>query len=165
MKATNRTILDVLYTHDSSSLVEFPSTSEHGRVGHLFHIDLQLGSFNPMSSFAYSQGEPKGSSGSKTVFCALLVDEEGNEVPCREFHSTCVYSIFSLGDIITGKLTCKSLKNQVKARRYAPLETWMPYECLIVRLREPIWSVACSLRANILLKRSFFNELSHFLLP
>ncbi|KAF8200102.1 hypothetical protein BJ912DRAFT_898089 [Pholiota molesta] len=44
--------------------------------------------FNPARNFAYSQGSPNGSSGLKTVTCALLTDEDGNEVPCKESHST-----------------------------------------------------------------------------
>ncbi|KIK75466.1 hypothetical protein PAXRUDRAFT_36981 [Paxillus rubicundulus Ve08.2h10] len=47
--------------------------------------------YNPATSFAYSLGEPKGSRGglARAVYCNLLQDSEGNQVPCRESHATC----------------------------------------------------------------------------
>ncbi|KAJ7437910.1 hypothetical protein B0H11DRAFT_1884881 [Mycena galericulata] len=44
---------------------------------------------NPVRNFAYSQGEPRGSTGRKGVFCDLLVNSDGEKVPCKESHSTC----------------------------------------------------------------------------
>ncbi|KAF9232366.1 hypothetical protein BU15DRAFT_90674 [Melanogaster broomeanus] len=46
---------------------------------------------NPATSFAYSLGEPKGSRGGSglTIYCDLLRNSEGIQVPCRESHATC----------------------------------------------------------------------------
>ncbi|KAJ7676899.1 hypothetical protein DFH06DRAFT_976937 [Mycena polygramma] len=44
---------------------------------------------NPARNFAYSQGEPRGSTGRKGVPCGLLVDSDGQKVLCKESHSTC----------------------------------------------------------------------------
>lgn len=88
VKLNRRTILDKLIFHPPGALVEYPETSKHGRIGHIFSME-DVDWFNPARNFAYSQGEPRGSSGTKTVTCALLTDEKGNEVPCQESHSTC----------------------------------------------------------------------------
>ncbi|KAJ6453265.1 hypothetical protein DFH09DRAFT_964017 [Mycena vulgaris] len=45
--------------------------------------------FPPARNFVYSQGEPKGSTGRKPVFCDILVNSDGNKVACKESHSTC----------------------------------------------------------------------------
>jgi hypothetical protein len=95
VKLNKRTILDKVILHPPGALVEYPETSKFGRIGHIFSMDLNaaddIGSnwFNPIRNFAYSQGEPRGSSGLKIVKCALLTDVDGIEVDCKESHSTC----------------------------------------------------------------------------
>ncbi|KZP11654.1 hypothetical protein FIBSPDRAFT_913544 [Athelia psychrophila] len=44
---------------------------------------------NPRLNFVYSQGPPVGRTTlGEHVFCKLLVDEDGEQVPCRESHAT-----------------------------------------------------------------------------
>ncbi|KAF8835120.1 hypothetical protein BDN67DRAFT_491414 [Paxillus ammoniavirescens] len=86
-----QTTLDKLYIYSSGTIVEYPETKDKGRVGHLFEMDPLQPWYNPATSFAYSLGEPKGSRGgsARAVYCNLLQDSEGNQVPCRESHATC----------------------------------------------------------------------------
>lgn len=94
VKLNKCTILDKVIFHPPGALVEYPETSRLGRIGHIFSMNLNSAGdisdwFNPTHNFAYSQGEPRGSSGLKVVKCALLTDMDGNEVDCKESHSTC----------------------------------------------------------------------------
>lgn len=89
VKLNRQTALEKVIYHPPGVLVEYPETSAHGSIGHIFSMDNASQWFNPVHNFAYSQGAPKGSSGSKAVYCALLTDEDGNEVPCKVSHSTC----------------------------------------------------------------------------
>ncbi|KIK91467.1 hypothetical protein PAXRUDRAFT_34934 [Paxillus rubicundulus Ve08.2h10] len=69
--------------------------------------------YNPATSFAYSLGEPKGSRGglARAVYCNLLQDSEGNQVPCWESHATCKV------DFIPTILSILLSKWQAKAAR------------------------------------------------
>jgi len=85
-----KTTLRFLFRYPLGTTIEYPETSAEGSVGHLFEVSPDKWS-NPRLSFAYSQGAPTGrmKSGHHT-FCPLLVDDIGQEVPCREVHSTCM---------------------------------------------------------------------------
>ncbi|KAK6974197.1 hypothetical protein R3P38DRAFT_2473663, partial [Favolaschia claudopus] len=79
---------ETLYTYDLTAQVEYPATSSTGSIGHLFQLSLCSSWFNPARTFAYSCGEPSGSTGRKTVVCDILVDSNGNKVACKESHTT-----------------------------------------------------------------------------
>ncbi|KAF9061364.1 hypothetical protein BDP27DRAFT_1235430 [Rhodocollybia butyracea] len=78
-----------LYTYKAGTTIEYPETTEQGSVGHLFELDPEDW-VNPSQAFAYSQGEPKGFS--RNRFCRILLDDQGESVPCYVRHSTCMYS-------------------------------------------------------------------------
>ena len=95
VKINRKTTLDRLYIyHHPTDLVEYPETSKFGFIGHLFVVDLEDWR-NPARNFAYSQGEPRGTTGKRTMTCSVLLDKDGNEVPCYVSHATCAYQ-FSL---------------------------------------------------------------------
>lgn len=78
------------YTRNAAS-IEYPATHAQRPVGHLFEIDPDNW-FNPRLNFAYSQGEPSGSRTTergKALSCPLLVDADGNAVPCKVSQFTC----------------------------------------------------------------------------
>ncbi|KAK6969673.1 hypothetical protein R3P38DRAFT_3413297 [Favolaschia claudopus] len=75
VRLNTRTTLETLYTYDLTAQVEYPATSSSW--------------FNPARTFAYSRGEPSGSTGRKTVVFDILVDSNGNKVACKESHTTC----------------------------------------------------------------------------
>ncbi|KAE9385141.1 hypothetical protein BT96DRAFT_1007329 [Gymnopus androsaceus JB14] len=56
---TQQCTVSQLYTYRRGSLVEYPETSPHGVIGHLFEMDAASW-FNPAQAFAYSQGRPEG---------------------------------------------------------------------------------------------------------
>ena len=86
-----KTVLQTLYHYPPGTMVEYPETSAEGCIGHLFEVAPDNW-YNPRLNFAYSQGAPTGRTKvGEHVSCALLVDEDGNEVPCREVHSTCMF--------------------------------------------------------------------------
>lgn len=91
-----KTSLQKLYRYRTGTVLEYPETSRTGAVGHLFEMCPEDW-VNPRLSFAYSQGAPEGRKklGDYT-FCKLLVDEDGEQVPCRESHFTCAYHFFYL---------------------------------------------------------------------
>lgn len=87
-----KTILQTLYHYGIGTALEYPETSESAdcAIGHLFEMSPEDW-INPCRSFAYSQGLPKGQSKpEEQIFCKLLVDDSGNEVPCRRSHTTCM---------------------------------------------------------------------------
>ena len=76
--------------------MEYPETNAKASVGHLFEVAPYNWS-NPRLNFAYSQGPPTGRTKSGDhVWCALLVDDNGEEVPCHEVHSTCMFCVIVL---------------------------------------------------------------------
>ncbi|KAF7981503.1 hypothetical protein HWV62_33057 [Athelia sp. TMB] len=86
-----KTTLARLYTYARGVNVEYPTTDTGRPIGHLFEIDPNNW-FNPRLSFAYSQGEPCGNQTSRNggdIFCALLVDKDGQRVPCKISQYTC----------------------------------------------------------------------------
>ena|ERR1700761_2068950 len=87
VKITRQTTLDKLYTYDSDYILEFPETSARGSIGHLFPFHR----FNPARNFVYSQGEPRGMTGKKAVYCDILTDSESKKVPCKMSFATCKY--------------------------------------------------------------------------
>ncbi|KAJ6624512.1 hypothetical protein B0H10DRAFT_1943119 [Mycena sp. CBHHK59/15] len=89
IKINGRTTLDIVYTYESGTLVEYPETSKSGSIGHLFRMEPGSTWFNPARNFVYSQGEPHRSTGRKGVFCDILVDSNRTKVACKESHSTC----------------------------------------------------------------------------
>lgn len=89
VRATQRTTINKLYRYDEGTIVEYPETSANGYIGHLFKLDPNHW-VSPSDNFVYAQGVPKGASPkNRPVFCFLLRDDNGELIPCREFHSTC----------------------------------------------------------------------------
>ncbi|KDQ62455.1 hypothetical protein JAAARDRAFT_54405 [Jaapia argillacea MUCL 33604] len=60
VQINRETTLKVLYNYPPSTIIEYPETSEGGHIGHLFTLSPDRWE-NPVSSFVYSQGAPKGS--------------------------------------------------------------------------------------------------------
>ncbi|KZP19049.1 hypothetical protein FIBSPDRAFT_955798 [Athelia psychrophila] len=83
------TTLARLFTYAQCITLEYPATNCNRPVGHLFEVDPDNW-VNPRLNFAYSQGGPSGSSKrGREMFCKLLVDVDGNEVPCKISQYTC----------------------------------------------------------------------------
>ena len=92
VRLNRKTTLCSLLHHPLGAIVEYPETSTAGPIGHLFEVSPDNWS-NPRLNFAYSQGAPTGRTKSGDhVWCSLLVDGNGEKVPCLESHSTCMYS-------------------------------------------------------------------------
>jgi hypothetical protein len=91
-----KTTLKTLYRYPPQSVVEYPETSSEGPIGHLFDLSPDNWS-NPRLDFVYSQGEPSGRTRAGfSLLCELLVDSNGNKVPCREVHYTCMYKYYAI---------------------------------------------------------------------
>ncbi|KAJ7830070.1 hypothetical protein B0H14DRAFT_3715963 [Mycena olivaceomarginata] len=91
VRLTKKTTLSKLYRHPLGTVLEYPETShtESHPVGHLFEMDPQDWKV-PDLNIAYSRGSPRGRTlMGREVFFKVMVDREGNEVPCTESHSTC----------------------------------------------------------------------------
>lgn len=93
VKISHRTTLAKVIFHPEGQLVDYPETSAHEFIGHVIPVSLDSDWINPVRNFAYSRGEPKGGERSN-LRCPLLVDANGNEVPCYETHDTCECSYF-----------------------------------------------------------------------
>jgi hypothetical protein len=79
-----------LYHYDLSSYVEYPKSSMQGPIGHLFHVN-PMNWENPALNFAYSCRKPSGhTKEEEVVYCILLTDGNGEEVPCQECHTICM---------------------------------------------------------------------------
>jgi hypothetical protein len=90
VRLSNKTRLRTLFHHPLGTILEYPETSRSGYIGHLFEVSPDAWS-NPRLDFAYSQGAPTGRTKSRDyVWCPLLVDNNGEKVPCQEVHSTCM---------------------------------------------------------------------------
>ncbi len=84
-----QTTLDTLHFYRAGTIVEYPETGPGG-VGHLFEVELKSW-FSPQTAFAYSLGKPDGRSQlSKPVNVMVLTGLDGNRVPCRVYHATCM---------------------------------------------------------------------------
>lgn len=89
IQINRQTTLETVYHYTLNTLLEYPETSTDGSVGHVFTLDPQEW-INPVLNFAYSLGGSHGmSQKSKTIKVAALVDASGDQVPCREMHTTC----------------------------------------------------------------------------
>ncbi|KAF9061884.1 hypothetical protein BDP27DRAFT_1428444 [Rhodocollybia butyracea] len=106
-----------LYTYKAGTTIKYPKTTEQGSVGHLFELDPEDW-VNPSQAFAYSQGEPKGFL--RNRFCCILLDDQGESVPCYVRHSTCqgckACSFADKNLVSVGHTTanCSDLANQLK---------------------------------------------------
>jgi hypothetical protein len=90
VKLNRKTTLTKLYHYDLGSYVEYPESSTQGPIGHLFHVN-PMNWENPALNFAYSRGKPSGrTKEGEVVYCVLLTDGNGVEVPCQERHTTCM---------------------------------------------------------------------------
>lgn len=95
VRLNSKTLLSILYRYPPNTVVEYPETASKA-VGHLFHLDPDDWQM-PDLNIAYSRGQPCGQTGSgKHFYVPLLVDRDGNEVPCIESHSTCTLNIVIL---------------------------------------------------------------------
>lgn len=84
----DKTKLSTLYRYPLHTYIEYPETGTKP-VGHLFQLDPKNW-VRPSLNFAYSLGKPAGQSRkSEEVFCPVLVDAEGELVPCVKHYSTC----------------------------------------------------------------------------
>ena len=91
-----KTTLKTLYHYPLGAVVEYPETSCEGSVGHLFDVSADDW-LNPRANFVYAQGEPSGrTKGGQYIWCNLLVDNDSEKVPCREIHSTCMYTYYAI---------------------------------------------------------------------
>ncbi|KAJ6578506.1 hypothetical protein B0H19DRAFT_1062987 [Mycena capillaripes] len=89
VRLTAKTVLSTLYRYPLNSIIEYPETADPKPVGHLFRLDPDDWQ-PPELNIAYSKGSPGGQTrADRPVFIPLLVDSQGNEVPCMEAHSTC----------------------------------------------------------------------------
>ncbi|KAJ7624127.1 hypothetical protein DFH06DRAFT_1340161 [Mycena polygramma] len=78
-----------LYRYPLGATVEYPESGEELAVGHLIPID-PAADLLPWADFAYSRGSPDGGWAKRDVFFThLLVDSDGNRVPCKKRHTTC----------------------------------------------------------------------------
>ncbi|KAF8192359.1 hypothetical protein K438DRAFT_1590458 [Mycena galopus ATCC 62051] len=83
-----KTTLSKLYRYPRNTYIEYPETGAEP-VGHLFELD-PLSWERPTLDFCYSQGAPNGKSlKTQDILCPVLVDEQGDLVPCIKSHSTC----------------------------------------------------------------------------
>lgn len=107
VKLSHRTTLAKVIFHPEGKVIDYPETSAHGHIGHVIPVSLASEWVNPVRNFAYSRGEPKGGRGSN-LRCPLLVDDDGNEVPCHETHDTCTCSVLdALKKHVNMKYYCK----------------------------------------------------------
>lgn len=91
IQLNRKTRLSKLFRYPLNHVLEYPETcSEKGQpVGHLFQMDPKRW-YHPWLDFAYSMGAPMGRSKvEEPVYCPLLVDRSGKQVPCIERHATC----------------------------------------------------------------------------
>ena len=89
IQINRQTTLETVYYYTLNTLLEYPETSADGSVGHVFTLDPQEW-INPVLNFAYSLGGSHGMSQKyKTIKVGALVDASGDQVPCREMHTTC----------------------------------------------------------------------------
>ena len=94
IKINCKTKLDRLYTyHHPTDIVEYPEISKFRFIRHFFVVDLEDW-HNPAWNFTYSQGEPRGKTGKQTMNCSVLLDKDGNKVPCYVSHATCAFQFF-----------------------------------------------------------------------
>ncbi|KAG6836008.1 hypothetical protein H0H93_012315 [Arthromyces matolae] len=90
VQLNRQTILSTLYTyHDPQAYVEYPETNFGNPVGHLFRRDPKAWHV-PSHDFAYSLGEPSGSTEiGKPKTCPLFKDSKGKLIPTKISHFTC----------------------------------------------------------------------------
>lgn len=89
VRITRQTTLHRLYHYKANVLVEYPETHETETIGHLFEQDVEW--IKPWNGFVYSLGRPSGQTkATERHFCDVLVDVEGNKVPCRVLFWTCM---------------------------------------------------------------------------
>ncbi|KAE9385374.1 hypothetical protein BT96DRAFT_840775 [Gymnopus androsaceus JB14] len=88
VQINRQTIVSELFHYAPSTRGEYPKTAPNNNaIGHLFDMDLSKEWVSPAQSFAYSQGTPDGAR--SFVFTKVLVNSDGNEVPCNICYSTC----------------------------------------------------------------------------
>ncbi|KAJ6529593.1 hypothetical protein B0H19DRAFT_1214481 [Mycena capillaripes] len=84
-------MLSVLYRYALGACVEYPESGEVNPVGHLIPIAGDSDSALPWTDFAYSRGAPDGGSAKNDFYYTpVLVDDHGQEVPCKIRHATCL---------------------------------------------------------------------------
>ncbi|KAJ7757604.1 hypothetical protein B0H16DRAFT_1457764 [Mycena metata] len=89
VRLTRKTTLSKLYRYPPDAVLEYPETSLSKPTGHLFHLDPEEW-LVPDLNIAYSRGEPMGRTLSgKEVFFDVMVNGNGEKVPCSESHSAC----------------------------------------------------------------------------
>ncbi|KAJ7194417.1 hypothetical protein GGX14DRAFT_576364 [Mycena pura] len=87
VQITSKTTLEKLYTWPAGTVLEYPETSATGSIGHLFPIST----FTLTRNMMYSTGDPKGGPGKKhPVFVDILLDDNGQKVPCKLSFKTCI---------------------------------------------------------------------------
>lgn len=92
VKLNRQTVLSKMYTYsDVHAFVEYPQTSpgSEDAVGHLFRQDPDDWK-KPAQNFAYSLGGPSGRN--KDIYVDIFRGNDGERVPCSEYHFTCMYA-------------------------------------------------------------------------
>lgn len=91
VKLNASTVLAKVLEYPAGTVLQYPETSAtHGEhIGHIIVMSSESW-YNPARDFAYSRGSPNGSTG-KNLLVSVLVDEQGNRVPCTEYHATCMF--------------------------------------------------------------------------
>lgn len=88
VQINRQTIVSELFHYAKNTAVEYPkTTSNNNPIGHLFDMDLSKEWVLPAQCFSYSQGKPDGTR--HNVFTNILVDSNGETVPCSVHYSTC----------------------------------------------------------------------------
>ena len=145
-------------------IVKYPKTSCHKPVGHLFEIS-PVEWVQPKLSFAYSLGAPMGQVetwNGQPIYCNLLVDKDGEWVPCQVSHATCKPKLL----FFLLNINCLLAHIKTRDAKYAVLQ-------ILHRHRNPIWvqvvttsnSSWCELNLSHLAQLSMFclKKLSPFI--
>lgn len=92
VRLNRRTLLSTLYIFDNPlTWIEYPESKDGDPVGYLIRQEFPSEWRNPASSFVYSLDHPSGGTRSgETMSCSLLLDANGERVPCKQHHRTCM---------------------------------------------------------------------------
>ncbi|SJL10637.1 uncharacterized protein ARMOST_14028 [Armillaria ostoyae] len=84
-----RTLASTVYHHKSKDVIEYPETTPNSltSIAYILHMESTDKPYNPARNFAYSAGKPSGQS--KGHFTKVLLDRDGQPVPCLVDYSTC----------------------------------------------------------------------------
>ncbi|KAK0437281.1 uncharacterized protein EV420DRAFT_1487181 [Desarmillaria tabescens] len=89
VRINQRTLASTVYHHKSMEVIEYPETTPDSQtsIAYILHMKSTDKPYNPARNFAYSAGKPSGQS--KGHFTKVLLDRDGQPVPCLVDYSTC----------------------------------------------------------------------------